>query len=69
MRPWWRKAAMSPQRQHISKARTITYSKPHTSARGRVRSARMPQKMKWNGLQAHIVERWWCVGECVGVKK
>ena len=42
---------MSPQRQHISHASTITYRRPHTRAMGRVMSAMMPQMMNEMGLQ------------------
>ena len=48
---------MSPQRQHISKASTITYSTPQTRAMGRVIRAMMPQMMNEMGLQTTIVER------------
>ena len=45
---------MSPQRQHISKAITMTYSTPQTSATGSVTSAMIPQMMNEKGLQTHM---------------
>ena len=48
---------MSPHRQHISNASTMTYNMPHTMAMGRVMSAMMPQMMNEMGLQVTIVQR------------